>query len=107
MCEEFRPGRFSPEEPILPVVNSPHKQNVFEDKQAEPGSVESCSKKVEEFPDQALPDENKPSQIAHTKYFSGATQSFSYEVENSRMLGSDRHWSKSNFILIEISLSDR
>ena len=88
MCNEFAPGGFFTKESYHPVVNSPPIQNLFEDKQAELGSVKIFSKKGPEFSNQARPDELKSTNVAHSKYIPGATLLIPYEVE---LLGHDRY----------------
>ena len=84
MCEEFGPGDFFPKESHTPVVNSPPIQNLFEDEQAEPGSVKILSKKEPEFPNQARSDEVKSRKLTHSQYIPGATLLIPYEVESLR-----------------------
>ena len=84
MCDEFGPGGFFPKESHTPVVNSPPIQNLFEDKQAEPGSVNILSKKVPEFPNQARSDEVKSRKLTQSQYTPGATLLIPYEVESLR-----------------------
>ena len=84
MCDEFGSEGFFPEESHTPVVNSPPKQNFFEDKQAEPGSVKICSKKDPEFPNQARCDEVKSRKLTHSQNTPGATLLIPYEVESLR-----------------------
>ena len=84
MCEEFGPGGFFPKESHTPVVNSPPIQNLFEDEQAEPGSVKILSKKEPEFPNQARSDEVKSRKLTHSQYIPGATLLIPYEVESLR-----------------------
>ena len=75
---------FSPKESHTPVVNSPPIQILFEDKQAEPGSVKILSKKEPEFPSQARSDEVKSKKLTHSQYIPGATLLIPYEVESLR-----------------------
>ena len=84
MCDEFGPGGFFPKESHTLVVNSPPIQNLFEDKQAEPGSVKILSKKEPEFPNQARSDEVKSRKLTHSQYIPGATLLIPYEVESLR-----------------------
>ena len=84
MCDEFGPGGFFPKESHTPVVNSPPIQNLFEDTQAEPGSVKLLSKKEPEFPNQARSDEVKLRKLTHSQYIPGATLLIPYEVESLR-----------------------
>ena len=75
---------FFPKESHTLVVNSPPIQNLYEYKQAEPGSVKIFSKKEPEFPTQDQSDEVKLRKLTHSQYIPGATLLIPYEVESLR-----------------------